>query len=183
MWTKEIVPSIKNSIQKELLAASNTSDTNVESEIVFCDIGSGVGNICLQVLAETNCKKTVGVEIIPSRHKAAQTAFANAQKMFPSIYRGKNALWVEKDLVQCASTLKKEGVNVLFSHSWMFDDDLMRQFTKVITEVPSIACVITSRKLDNHLLQSTPLKLHSLAHFSADWNDKAPFYVYTRSSS
>lgn len=183
MWTKEVLPSMRECVEKNLFTASDSSDTTVESEIVFCDIGSGVGNICLQVLAETNCKKTVGVEIIPSRHKAAQKAFTNAQALYPENYKDKSALWVEEDLVHCASKLKKEGVNVVFTHSWMFDDDLMRQLTKVITEVPSIACVITSRKLDDHLLQTTPLKLHSLSHYSADWNDKAPFYVYTRSSN
>lgn len=183
MWTKEVLPYMKECIQKKLFTASNSSDTNVENEIVFCDIGSGVGNICLQILAETNCKKTVGIEVIPSRHTAAETAFRNAQTLYPDIYKDKNALWVEEDLVHCATTLKKEGVNVVFTHSWMFDDDLMQQFTKVITEVPSIACVITSRKLDEGLLKATPLKLHSLSHFSADWNDRAPFYVYTRSGN
>ncbi|KPI89513.1 hypothetical protein ABL78_1389 [Leptomonas seymouri] len=180
MWTKAIVPCLQNAHKAELLNSSGESQADLEAKVVFCDIGSGVGNVCLQVLAETNCHKSVGVEIIPSRIAAAEEAFKEAKRLFSNIFSGKQTVWLREDLVQCASKLREENVNVLFTHSWMFDDILMTKLTEVIAEVPTIECVVTSRKLDDKILANTALRQKTLMFFSADWNDEAPFYVYGR---
>ncbi|KPA81153.1 hypothetical protein ABB37_04495 [Leptomonas pyrrhocoris] len=180
MWTKAIIPCLRDGRETNLLDSSDGSQADLEAQVVFCDIGSGVGNVCLQVLAETKCPKSVGVEVIPSRIAAAQEASAEAKKLFSDIFAQKKAVWLEEDLVHCASQLKEEGVNVLFTHSWMFDDSLMTKLTEVIAAVPTIECVVTSRKLDDRILASTTLRQKTLMFFSADWNDEAPFYVYGR---
>lgn len=180
MWTKAVIPCLRAVQSSDFLKSSGESQADLEREVVFCDIGSGVGNVCLQVLAETNCTKSVGVEIIPSRIAAAEKASEEAKKLFSDIFSTKQAIWLKEDLVHSASSLKSEGVNVLFTHSWMFDDALMTKLTEVIAQVPTIECVITSRKLDEKVLQSTPLQLKTLMFLSADWNDEAPFYVYGR---
>jgi hypothetical protein len=178
MWTKAVIPCLQEARKRELLDSSGELQADLEEKIVFCDIGSGVGNVCLQVLAETKCLKSVGVEIIPSRITAAEEAFQQAKKLYPDIFAQKQAVWLKEDLVACASKLREEGVNVLFTHSWMFDDALMSRLTEVIAEVPSIACVVTSRKLDDKIVAKTALRQKTLMFFSADWNDEAPFYVY-----
>lgn len=180
MWNAVVVPNVRQHKESVAFADSAVSKAAVEDGIVFCDIGSGVGNICLQVLAETHCTKTVGVEVIPSRVRAAQKAMANAQEYFPELFGNKRAVWLQEDLVESAAALKAENVNVVFTHSWMFDDELMTKLTKVIAEVPSIECVVTSRKLDDKVLAGTALKLATFTHFTADWNDQAPFYVYSK---
>lgn len=161
------------------------SPTAQQDPVVFCDLGSGVGNVCLQVLAETTCKSVVGVEIIPSRHRAAQLAYENAKKYFPAVFgaeQGTNATFVLQDIVGCEKVLNAAGVNVIFTHSWMFDDDLMHKVTCLVQKMPQIKMVITSKPLDHALLKTTPLSLHKLVHFSADWNESAPFHVYFRDS-
>ncbi|KAG5469460.1 hypothetical protein LSCM1_02681 [Leishmania martiniquensis] len=178
MWTKAIIPTILDGRKREFLQREGESQADVEAKIVFCDIGSGVGNVCLQVLSETKCLKSVGVEIIPSRVRAAEEASKRAKVLYSDIFSKKKAVWVQEDLVKCAAKLKEEGVTALFTHSWMFDDDLMTGLTSVIAQVPSIECVVTSRKLDEKLLASTMLRQKTLMHFNADWNDEAPFYVY-----
>ncbi|KAL7695502.1 hypothetical protein N2W54_001418 [Lotmaria passim] len=178
MWAKAIIPCLRDARKTDFLDSSGESQADLESKIVFCDIGSGVGNVCLQVLAETKCPKSVGVEIIPSRIAAAEEASKKAKKLFSDIFSQKQAVWLKEDLVDCAERLKDEGVNVLFTHSWMFDDALMTKLTEVIAEVPSIQCVVTSRKLDEKILINTTLRQKTLMFFSADWNDEAPFYVY-----
>lgn len=180
MWAKAIIPCLRGAQDSDVLKSSGEAQADLEREVVFCDIGSGVGNVCMQVLAETKCLKSVGVEIIPSRIAAAEEASVQAKKLFSDVFSGKQAIWLKEDLVDSAASLKKEGVNVLFTHSWMFDDALMTKLTEVIAEVPTIECVITSRKLDNQVLARTPLQLKTLMFFSADWNDEAPFYVYGR---
>lgn len=179
MWFNSIIDSLRQNRQT-LLNESALSNASLEEGTVFCDIGSGVGNVCLQVLAETHCHKTVGVEIIPSRIREAEKASERAKTIYPEIFEKKEALWVKEDLVNCADVLNKEGVNVLFTHSWMFDDKLMTKLTEVITKVPSIECVVTSRKLDEKALGDFPLYLSAKKHYSADWNDEAPFFVYNR---
>ncbi|AYU82167.1 conserved hypothetical protein [Leishmania infantum JPCM5] len=178
MWTKAIIPALLDGRKRELLESEGESQADLEASIVFCDIGSGVGNVCLQVLSETKCPKSVGVEIIPSRIRAAEEASKRAKLLYSDIFSKKEVVWVQGDLVKCAARLKEEGVTVLFTHSWMFDDDLMTKLTNVIAQVPSIQCVVTSRKLDEKVLASTTLRQRTLMHFNADWNDEAPFYVY-----
>lgn len=178
MWTKAIIPALLDGRKRELLESKGESQADLEARIVFCDIGSGVGNVCLQVLSETKCPKSVGVEIIPSRIRAAEEALKRAKLLYSDIFSKKEAVWVQGDLAKCAARLKEEGVTVLFTHSWMFDDDLMTKLTNVIAQVPSIQCVVTSRKLDEKVLASTTLRQRTLMHFNADWNDEAPFYVY-----
>lgn len=178
MWTKAIIPCLRNARKRDLLDSQGESQADLEAKVVFCDIGSGVGNVCLQVLAETKCPKSVGVEIIPSRIAAAEEASQEAKKLYADIFSHKEAVWLKDDLVNCASKLKEEGVTVLFTHSWMFDDALMKKLTEVVAQVPSIECVVTSRKLDEKVLATTSLRQKTLMFFSADWNDEAPFYVY-----
>lgn len=154
-----------------------------QAPVVFCDLGSGVGNVCLQILGETTCNSVVGVEIIPSRHDAAEKAFANAKKHFPAVYGPeKHAAFIKKDIVECAADLNKLGVNVIFTHSWMFDDDLMSKVTTLVNSVPTLNTVVTSRPLDEKLLRREVFPDHQrrLVHFSADWNEQSPFYVYSR---
>lgn len=150
---------------------------------VFCDLGSGVGNVCLQILAETTCSTAVGVEIIPSRHQAAEKAMENAKKFFPEVFEGKSALFALRDVVGCEDLLNEQKVSVLFTHSWMFDDDLMRKVSEVVKKVPTLKMVITSRPLVDGIIAGSPLTQHKVVHFSADWNDRAPFHVYMRNDS
>lgn len=156
-------------------------------EDVFCDIGSGIGNICMQVLGESPCRTAVGVEVIPSRHKKATAAFDVAQKKFPEKFATKSAHFYMKDLTKSAKDLNEEKVTVLFSHSWMFDDELMNAFCETVLQVDSLRHVVTSRpfpeKYKGALAAkglypvSGPVKKIAL---HADWNDASEFYVYSR---
>ncbi|RNE95991.1 histone-lysine N-methyltransferase [Trypanosoma conorhini] len=181
MWTSVVIPQLRSSMNGESLSNYiENSSLKLEENTVFCDIGSGVGNVCLQILAETRCKKVVGVEVIPSRCRSAVLALANAKNYYPEHFAGKDAVFLNDDLVNCVSRLTEERVNVIFAHSWMFDDDLMLKLTELVTSVPTVLCVVTSRRLAETALQSSPLKLVSQVHLTADWNEQAPFYVYSK---
>ena len=145
---------------------------------VFCDVGSGVGNVCVQVLADVrNCRKVVGVEVIPSRHNRAVEAIGRARRSYPHLFTlEKEAVFLNCDLVGCAPRLNSEKVTVLFSHSWMFDDDLMEKFSVLVKECPALRMVITSRPL----VHSDGFELSKTTHYSTDWNPECPFYVYRR---
>lgn len=180
MWYSAVLPTLRALHASLPLQNSSGSSKDLESKIVFCDIGSGVGNICLQVLAETHCEKAVGIEVIPSRVRASKEATTRAHEFYPEVFKGKEAIWVEANVLNSAAILSQENVNVIFTHSWMFDDELMTELTKIIAAVPSVECVVTSRRLNERNLSGSSLKLQSLYHFSADWNDEAPFYIYAK---
>ncbi|KEG11625.1 Tcc1i14-2.2 [Trypanosoma grayi] len=181
LWSSVIMPQLRLCMGgNALLNRMEMSTIAIENDTVFCDIGSGVGNVCLQVLAETHCKKVVGVEVIPSRQRNATIAFERAKKYYPEYFDAKNAIFLQGDLVNYSSRLIEEKVNVIFTHSWMFDDELMRRLTEVVASVPTVFCVVTSRKLNDKLLADHPLKLVSRVHLRTDWNDEAPFYVYRK---
>jgi len=152
------------------------------SNDVFCDLGSGVGNVCVQVLCDSCCRSVVGVEVIPSRWRHSVTAFEKAQELFPSKFPPeKKAVFVKEDIADCAPSLRKEQVSVLFTHSWMFDDELMAKLSRIVTEVPTLRCVISSRPLDPSILRCNGFNAErSEKAFVADWNPESPFYVYWR---
>ena len=187
MWRSVVIPDVRPLTRPS--PPKGSIGGHDDAGVIFCDIGSGVGNVCMQVLAETGCKKTIGIEVIPSRHRRAQEAFRRAMGLFPDVFFGKQAVFECVDLVDSASILNREGATVLFTHSWMFDDEVMDKLSKVIAETPSVQCVITSRPLNERILAAaaggdregkpTRFSVHRLMHFSADWNDHAPFHVYT----
>lgn len=199
--------------------------------IVFCDIGSGVGNVLMQVLAEVpQCSRVVGVEIIPSRHRVAMQAFENAKRLFPqwftstwtdvtttttvsiqtairfaskvqsnvndtattttstssthSYLKEKGASFHMVDLVDASPLLRDDNVNVIFSHSWMFDDDLMKKFSDVVAASGSqMRMVVTSRPFtapNGDSLLPADWSCSGTITLSADWNPKSPFFVYVR---
>lgn len=155
---------------------------------VFCDIGSGVGNICLQVLHDSEVQKTVGVEVMPSRHRHAMAAMAAAKKHFPEKFSSKEAVFVKEDLVNCVQTLNDNKVTHVFSHSWMFDDELMNKFLEVIVKSETVKYVVTSRQfpeIRRGELRAVGFKLeeNSPITLQADWNDESPFFVYKRADS
>lgn len=159
--------------------------TGLSEHDVFADIGSGVGNICIQVLLETPCKRTVGVELLPSRQEHAERAFANAKREFPQVFEGKAADWPLCDLVKAGPPLVDAGTSVVFTHSWMFDDALMLKLGDVLNDVPTLQAVVTSRPIPNLLHcddgceRKHQLRFHTRTSYSADWNPESPFHVYT----
>lgn len=158
-------------------------DFAIGADDVFCDLGSGVGNICMQIIADSPCKRVSGVEIIPSRNRYAERAFAEGRRLFPELFGAAHAAFLLGDVATCDGFLNKEKVTVLFTHSHMFDDDLMLKVADVVRKTPSLRVVITSRALpgfDDVSDASVQLRPRGTVTFEADWNDKSPFFVYER---
>src|SRR5688572_18446384 len=49
---------------------------NMESHDVFCDLGSGVGKVPMQVFLKTPVKRAFGIEASATRYNSSQKAFA-----------------------------------------------------------------------------------------------------------
>ena len=114
------------------LLFGDTAGNGLDDHDVFCDLGSGVGNVCLQVLLDTPCHAAVGVEVIPSRVVFARKAFELAQAEYPEALAGKSFATHRQDVTSCGPLLAAENVTVVFAHSWMFDGTLMASMTEQV---------------------------------------------------
>lgn len=154
---------------------------------VFIDIGSGVGNINLQVFCETAVKKSIGIELLPSRNAYADLAKTICALFFSDLFSdGKRELeFITADFVDKENETVKNAFNeatVIFSHSWMFPEELMVKFgERILNDGPKIDLVISSRavpQLNGDVSNSTWIM--SKAELQADWNEKSPFFIYHR---
>lgn len=162
------------------MAATAVGSPPLGPDDCFVDLGSGVGNVVLQVLCDTPVASAVGIEVLPSRHRHAEEAFANALRLFPAEFEGKAAHFALTDIVACAPTLRDRRASVLFTHSWMFDDALMEQLAALCAELPQLRCVVTSRPLPGAEMLLPSFAPPEQMSFQADWNEASPFFVYRR---
>jgi len=170
---------------------------DVSENDVFCDLGSGTGNIVMQVLHESRCKRAVGVEFIPSRHEHAIAAAKAAHKYFPDDFKDKEAVFLQADLMkpELIQELRDLKVNVILTHSWTFDEELLRSIQNIAIENKDVRVLVTNRPLpDEGKLRAAGIKHGYVASgptkpqptgsgmlpLEADWNENNEFHVYTR---
>jgi len=148
------------------------------SSDVFCDLGSGVGNVCLAVFANSHVRKTIGIEFIPSRHQYAVAALQTAAAADPTVFANaaRRVEYHNQNFTECADICRE--VTVFFTHSWTFDPPLLDKTARVIAAAPKVRLVLTSREMPQ-LLTSTKLQYRGVMTLGADWNEKAPFHVYS----
>lgn len=150
---------------------------------VFIDIGSGVGNINLQVFCETPVKKSIGIELLPSRNAYADLAKTICALFYSDLFcDGKRELeFITADFVDGKNKAVKGAFNeatVVFSHSWMFPEELMEKFgERILKDGPNVDLVISSRAVPQLEKQNESWNV-SRAELQADWNEKSPFFIY-----
>ena len=147
---------------------------------VFVDVGSGVGNIALQVFTETDVRRSIGVELLPSRHKWAEFASGLTRVFFAQLFEGgRDIEFVQSDFTDARCDTVFRDATIVFSHSWMFDAELMRKFgDRVVKDGTGVKYVISSRTVPQ--LEAAASWSSKLVHLQADWNADAPFYIYER---
>jgi|AntAceMinimDraft_5_1070358.scaffolds.fasta_scaffold17736_1 hypothetical protein len=89
--------------------AKITALLGVGREDVFCDLGSGRGQVVLETAAQGVCKSAVGVELVPARAALARAAL---ERLLPdaSSSSGARAVLVEGDMFLQRSALVGGGV-------------------------------------------------------------------------
>lgn len=151
---------------------------------VLIDVGSGVGNVNLQVFCETPVKKSIGIELLPSRNAYAEFAKTVCALFYSDLFcEGKRDLeFITADFAVDDNKAVVKAFNeatVIFSHSWMFPEELMVKFgDRIIKDGPNVDLVITSRPIPQ--FGSASAWQTSQAELQADWNEKSPFYIYYR---
>ncbi|CCW71494.1 unnamed protein product [Phytomonas sp. Hart1] len=179
MWLSAVLPVFRNNSGKKNCTGTDSVE-DLERKIVFCEIGCEFGNICLQVLAETKCVKTVGMETNLTFIQTAKEASKRAKELYPEIFYEKESIWFEDDFSNCADILRKEAVNTIFVRLNILDKFLMEKLVSFAYSVPSIKCIVTLQKINDDLLKDASFNPAYTFHSSSDWSKGSLFYVYKR---
>eukprot|EP00760_Papus_ankaliazontas_P031355 PhM_4_TR5245/c0_g1_i3/m.54306 len=165
-------------IEEDALGELFTKLHPLKKDDVFCDLGSGVGNVCLFVYLNQLCRKAIGIEYIPSRHNFGVEALKRAQAEFPDLFKKNDGgvQLVHGNFVDCQDKLK--DVTVYFTHSWTYDEPLLQHVADIVSTSPKTRLVFTSRKLPG-VTERTKLKYRGELGVHADWHDEAPMHVYS----
>jgi hypothetical protein len=173
----------KSSKSKSSTATSLLLPRALNENDVFVDIGSGVGNINLQVFCETPVKKSIGIELLPSRNAYADLARTICALFFSDLFGVDGTRELEFITGDFADKKNKEiksafnEATVIFSHSWMFPEELMVKFgERVLEDAPNVDLIISSRQVP----QLDERWIVSRIELQADWNEKSPFFVYQK---
>lgn len=150
---------------------------NLSATDVFLDIGCAHGNVVMQILSETPVKIARGVDILPSRIKWAETAQAMSRIFLPSLYyNNRDVEFITGDIAEVGEQALR-NCSVVFAHSWMFSPDLLSILGRQLVDRDSVRVVVTSREIQE--LNNTSWS-KEYVELEADWNEKAPFFIYRR---
>ena len=112
---------------------------------VFYDLGSGVGKMVTQVYLDTPVKKSVGIELSPTRSKKAQSVKEKLQqqkKLDP-----KRALEFRTEDIMHADI---SDATVIYLASTCFSDEYLKQITDRLAKLKKGLRVMSLRKLPPH---------------------------------
>jgi len=113
---------------------------------VFCDLGSGVGKVVLQVAMAVSLKKCIGVELVESRCRSAKTVLRTAQ--------GQGLIKAKRVSFRCESFLDSNisDATVVYMCSTCYSTNLMRRIVRKIKGIKKRpVTVVTLRQFDrNH---------------------------------
>ena len=163
-------------------------------ESTFLDVGSGVGNINLQVFAETAVGRSIGIELLPSRHKWAELAKSIVKFSFPDLFEAlpwasrktRDLDFILADFCDPSDENNKQvaeafgDATLIFSHNRMFDDRVVKMFGyRILSEAPKARCIISQRPVPplDALMRKWDRKLVFL---ETDWLRDAEFFVYMK---
>jgi H3 lysine-79-specific histone-lysine N-methyltransferase len=135
---------------KPILVSKVIQHLSITSEDVFYDLGSGIGNVVMQVSMETGCR-AIGIEKVMSRHTAALRLLEQCGKFEPMLAERVNLY--HQDLTQLTADLS--DATIVFTSNWCFDQDLHRHLLdhfSVLSKGTTIICtkdLLGQRNSDN----------------------------------
>lgn len=136
---------------------------------VFYDLGSGVGKMVIQVYLNSPVKKSVGVELGPSRAHAAADA-AHKLREEGRIVPGRQLLFYNKNIID----MPLADATVIFMNSLCFSDALMQLLTDKLSELKPGLKVLSTRQLPAH----SRFRLVETLYLPMTWNKDVPVYYY-----
>ena len=120
-------------------------DLKLTKNDVFYDLGSGVGKMVVQVYFNTPVKKSVGVELAPTRTKYAQEVKEQLDK--DGLVDKKRKLeFHQKDILELSYT----DATVVYCASTCYTEEFMQKMADVLAKGKKGLRVATLKKLPEH---------------------------------
>lgn len=145
------------------------SDLSLKKNDVFYDLGSGVGRMAAHVYLASPVKKSVGVELSPTRHQSA-IQVKNALKKRNLLDKNRVLDFYQDDLFNvdfCDATF-------IYLASTCFSDDFMQRITDEFGKLKKGVRILTLRKLPTHKNISF-VKGYKLP---MTWSEDVPAHLY-----
>ena len=105
----------------------------------FADLGSGFGSAVLQAASEFNVRHACGVELAPSRHRAAVRAWEEAE---PDVRE--RVRLVEGDAAEASGVL--EETTVVWLSNLLFGPPLQARLSALVADAPTVRLVAVLKK-------------------------------------
>lgn len=140
------------------------ADLQLTPSDVFYDLGSGIGNVCTQVFAQTPVRKCVGIEQNPRRHAKAT----------PRSEPGRSLQF------RCANFAHEDisDATVLFMDSVMFSGDTLTMLEHKALACPRLRYYVSMKKMP----PTTTLLYHHTRKVPVSWG-QSQYHVYRTNSN
>lgn len=156
----EILPKSVSAILEDLKLTEND---------VFYDLGSGVGKVTLQVYLESPVKKSVGVELSPTRHAYAMKVYGKL-KDAGKLQNNRDLVFLEENIMET----KIDDATVIFLCSTCFSSELMDVLAHKIKHLKKGTKILTLK--DFHKPEG--LKLIKTYTLPMTWTEASAVHLY-----
>ena len=140
---------------------------------VFYDLGSGNGKVCTQLWLITEVKKSVGIELSPTRHAQAETARQRLLSREPGLAARAQALAFRRADFLSADIA---DATIVYFLAFSFPDALLdRLFAKLRSECPNLRWILSGKFYQ----AQPPIRLVKTFRADADFGPHCYINLYT----
>lgn len=129
---------------------------------VFYDLGSGTGKVCLQILQETNVKKSCGIEYDKKRYDDSTKLINDTGKQLYFI----NNNFIDIDI---------SDATIIFTDSIMFSNETLDIIEKKAYDCPNLKYLISMKQLKPKFLKL----INSRLNIKVTWGT-SQYYIYSK---
>lgn len=122
--------------------------TDLTQDMIFIDLGSGIGNVVLQVAAQVGCESH-GVEIVPITHSLARLNRQELHHRYGVYNSDAPKCWLHQgDLSSDPSIkLKIAEADVVLANNYLFDSRLDHKLSELLMNMKNGARVVSLKPL------------------------------------
>ena len=136
---------------------------------VFYDLGSGVGRMSVKMLLDSPVKKSVGVELAPTRNNHALAVKKELAKR-GKLDKNRSLEFREENI----TTTNTDDATIIYLASTCFSNDFMKQLTDQLVKLKKGLRVLTLRQLSAH----EAFKLVKQYSLPMTWSKNVTVYLY-----
>ncbi len=140
----------------------------IKDDDVVVDLGSGMGQVVLQLFLLTNAKEIIGIEIIPSQYELALLALSRCRKDLPALFADRQVTFLQGSFFYVPFT----QANVIFLNSVCFTQEMLLKLVVLLNTMTNLRMVLSTRPL-----YGLKLRLKKITKIECSW-DSALCYCY-----